>query len=377
MLVSYTTPYLMPTHPLPQALETLILDMLDGEDCLKAVTVNKEFSKRLNRPLAKSLTIKYFPVSIRYLSRETVAWDHILRQQRLFTRQCQSGFTVSSLLGKHASGVCGIDADEHFIYSAACDSTVRVRERRSLTHKKVYILRHPQSVRCINIGKNLIVSGCGQHIYLWKKNSWNHLSTLKRHAYEITALSLEENFLVSGSGNGKIYTWDIEKMSYITAIKHHHYKVTHLATYNNLLISSGRDGMLYMIDLRAPNETQNAFIHSDPVTHFQDEDSRLFSSSGKTITIWDTRHYNHRLSAYSAPSSITSFQVVEKDTLFFGSKETAAVHVVPILKEKESKTEVYSLKNSVSYEDARLNVIQVGDRRILGGTSNGEIVQWA
>lgn len=89
-------------------------------------------------------------------------------------------------------------------------------------------------------------------VWDWKSESYNFKT--QGHDYDITALALstDSNFLVSGSGDGKIKVWETNSANCLFTFTQHNAKVTDLkfpANKLNLFVSSSNDGTVRAFDL--------------------------------------------------------------------------------------------------------------------------------
>jgi WD40 repeat protein len=106
---------------------------------------------------------------------------------------------------------------------------------------------------CCQLDESKVVSGDGCAVRLWAHESGRRIATLRGHAGRVTAVSFDDERILSGCSQGGVRLWSMDELKLVKALRHHTGPVSATLLLHSLPISGGKDGAVCLWDAAAPN----------------------------------------------------------------------------------------------------------------------------
>jgi len=154
-----------------------------------------------------------------------------------------------------------------------------------------------------------------------------------------SARFLDDNSLVTGSGDMKVMHIEVETGTKLLDMKGHNGDVAALSlcpTENNTFVTGSVDRTARIWDLRTPGCTQTLWGHESDVNSVSFHSSGVMfvtCSEDKTVRLWDIRSDQEvcQYKANTPNSSFTSVGVSNSGRLIFGSSDDSTIHMWDIV----------------------------------------------
>ncbi|EJS43130.1 mdv1p [Saccharomyces arboricola H-6] len=334
-----------------------------------------------------------------------------------FQQLYEPGTKIGSIESAHDDFITCLDFDAPFgtlCTAGYLDHTVKIWDLSK--QKKIGELAgHLATINCMQIDRDygtLVTGGRDAALKLWNLNlaqqlyqenqnltsPTSHIDspcvyTFEAHIDEVTALSLDPSFLVSGSQDRTVRQWDLRSgkcmqtidLSFAnvltTATNVDLSKSTHLTqrserpsigalqSFDAALATGTKDGIVRLWDLRSGKVIRTLEGHTDAITSLKFDSACLVTGSyDRTVRVWDLKTgLLSKFHAYSGP-------VLSLD--FF--QDNAAVVVA-----NETAIQIYDSNKDESWScveqgnDVNVTAIKYKENYMAEGRGNGDVHIWA
>lgn len=178
-------------------------------------------------------------------------------------------------------------------------------------------------------GKTLVSSSEDTTIIIWDINTGKILRTLEGHSHIVNTLALINNgeFVASGSADKTIRLWDTGTGKMLSLFEGHADSIDGIvfSPHSGVLASGSKDGIIRLWSVEEYKSLSRNLVHSDIIGYGQALSQRsaiLATSSGKTISLWDTLTGNllKELTGYDNRCQNLTFSPSD-NTLAFSSEQ--------------------------------------------------------
>lgn len=334
-----------------------------------------------------------------------------------FQQLYEPGTKIGSIMSTHDDFLTCLDFDAPFgtlCTAGYLDHTVKIWDL-SKQNKIGELAGHLATINCMQIDRDygtLVTGGRDAALKLWNLNlaqqlyqetqnltsPTNHIDspcvyTFEAHTDEVTALSLDPSFLVSGSQDRTIRQWDLRSGKCMQTIDLSFANVLTTATnvdlskstlltqrserpsigalqsFDAALATGTKDGIVRLWDLRSGKVIRTLKGHTDAVTSLKFDSACLVTGSyDRTVRVWDLRTgLLNKFHAYSAPVlSLDLFQ------------ENAAVVVA-----NETGIQIYDSNKDESWpcleqgNETSVTAVKYKENYMVEGRENGDVHIWA
>ncbi|QHS74143.1 Mdv1p [Saccharomyces paradoxus] len=334
-----------------------------------------------------------------------------------FQQLYEPGTKIGSIMSTHDDSLTCLDFDAPFgtlCTAGYLDHTVKIWDL-SKQNKIGELAGHLATINCMQIDRDygtLVTGGRDAALKLWNLNlaqqlyqetqnltsPTNHIDspcvyTFEAHTDEVTALSLDPSFLVSGSQDRTIRQWDLRSGKCMQTIDLSFANVLTTATnvdlskstlltqrserpsigalqsFDAALATGTKDGIVRLWDLRSGKVIRTLKGHTDAITSLKFDSACLVTGSyDRTVRVWDLRTgLLSKFHAYSAPVlSLDLFQ------------ENAAVVVA-----NETGVQIYDSNKDESWpcleqgNETSVTAVKYKENYMVEGRENGDVHIWA
>ena len=334
-----------------------------------------------------------------------------------FQQLYEPGTKIGSIMSTHDDFLTCLDFDAPFgtlCTAGYLDHTVKIWDL-SKQNKIGELAGHLATINCMQINRDygtLVTGGRDAALKLWNLNlaqqlyqetqnltsPTNHIDspcvhTFEAHTDEVTALSLDPSFLVSGSQDRTIRQWDLRSGKCLQTIdlsfanvlttstnvdlskstlltqRNERPSIGALQSFDAALATGTKDGVVRLWDLRSGKVIRTLKGHTDAITSLKFDSACLVTGSyDRTVRIWDLRTgLLNKFHAYSAPVlSLDLFQ------------ENAAVVVAD-----EPSVQIYDSEKDESWScveqgnETSVSTVKYKENYMVEGRENGDVNIWA
>ncbi|KOG98499.1 Mdv1p [Saccharomyces eubayanus] len=334
-----------------------------------------------------------------------------------FQQLYEPGTKIGSIESTHDDFITCLDFDAPFgtlCTAGYLDHTVKIWDL-SKQKKLGELAGHLATINCMQIDRDngtLVTGGRDAALKLWNLNlaqqlyqenqnitsPTSHIDspcvyTFESHIDEITALSLDSDFLVSGSQDRTVRQWDLRSgkcmqtidLSFANVLststnvdlskstlltqRSERPSIGALQSFDAALATGTKDGVVRLWDLRSGKVIRTLEGHTDAITSLKFDSACLVTGSyDRTVRVWDLRTgLLNKFHAYSAPVLSLDF-----------SQDNAAVVVAD-----ETSVQVYDSIKDESWPcvepDNEINVtaVKYKENYMVEGRGNGSVHIWA
>ncbi|CAI4061209.1 hypothetical protein N7582_001824 [Saccharomyces uvarum] len=334
-----------------------------------------------------------------------------------FQQLYEPGTKIGSIESTHDDFITCLDFDAPFgtlCTAGYLDHTVKIWDL-SKQKKLGELAGHLATINCMQIDRDngtLVTGGRDAALKLWNlslaqqlyqetqniTSPTSHIDspcvyTFESHIDEITALSLDSDFLVSGSQDRTIRQWDLRSGKCMQAIDLSFANVSSTATnvdlskstlltqrserpsigalqsFDAALATGTKDGVVRLWDLRSGKVIRTLEGHTDAITSLKFDSACLVTGSyDRTVRVWDLRTgLLNKFHAYSAPVLSLDF-----------SQDNAAVVVAD-----ETSVQVYDSNKDESWpcveegNETNVTAVKYKENYMVEGRGNGSVHIWA
>lgn len=314
----------------------------------------------------------------------------------------QPGSVVANFNKVHDDGITCLDFDFPFgtmITAGFMDHSIKIWDLSG--RKQIGQLDgHHASITCMQMDPNfnLAVSGSKDAtLKLWnidlatesnqevveKFNDQLCLHSFASHKGEITALSLSNENMVSGSNDKTVRQWDlktgkcIQPLDIAFAMRNGNLQVEStnfsilqqpvigaLQVFETALATGTKDGIIRLWDLRAGKVVRSLEGHQDSITSLKfDSTNMITGSQDCTVRIWDLRTGG---TIESLKHNLPVIQIqMDQERIITSTIEDCAVF--------DKTTKNKHIVNSVNDYSAEITAMQYKDGHLIVGNNNGDI----
>ncbi len=106
---------------------------------------------------------------------------------------------------------------------------------------------------CLKLDGDKVVSGDGQVVRVWSHLTGRRIATLKGHTGPVSCVAFDDNFVVSGCGQGSVRVWGMDDLKCCRVFRSAHEggRVSAVGLLNGIPISAGTDGTVRLWDVSA------------------------------------------------------------------------------------------------------------------------------
>ncbi|AET41385.1 Caf4p Ecym_8090 [Eremothecium cymbalariae DBVPG len=338
---------------------------------------------------------------------EKKAQQHELRRTRktypTLQQYYEPGTNITSFPLAHEESITCLDFNMPFgtLCSAGkLDPTIKIWNLSKNTHVGS-ITGHLATVSCMQMDQynTLITGGRDALLKMWDiKRAIDGDSapedvciyTFDSHVDEITALSFDDDHLVSGSQDRTIRQWDLNNGKCVQTLdisfasggnlSRSIYSSTilnpdeppiigALQCYDAALATGTKDGVVRLWDLRSGRVVRTLDGHSDAITSLEFDSLHLVTGSlDKSIRIWDLRT-GALADAFAYDHSVTSLQ--------FDLNKIVAANREGTVKIYDRKEKKHWFCGGDEHTENNVEYVRYKDGYLVEGRANGDINAWA
>ncbi|CAI4043603.1 hypothetical protein SKDZ_10G1030 [Saccharomyces kudriavzevii ZP591] len=334
-----------------------------------------------------------------------------------FQHLYEPGTKIGSIESAHDDFITCLDFDGPFgtlCTAGYLDHTVKIWDLSK--RKKIGELAgHLATINCMQIDRDygtLVTGGRDAALKLWNLNLAEQLYqetqnltcpasqidspcvfTFEAHIDEVTALSLDPNFLVSGSQDRTIRQWDLcsgkcmqtidlsfanvlttatnVDLSKSTLLTQRSERPTigALQSFDAALATGTKDGIVRLWDLRSGKVIRTLEGHTDAITSLKFDSACLVTGSyDRTVRVWDLRTgLLSKFHAYNAP--VLSLDFFQDNAAVVVSNATS-IHIYDSNKDE-------SWPCVEKGDKVNVTAVKYKDNYMLEGRGNGDVHIWA
>lgn len=214
-------------------------------------------------------------------------WKDVYIRASHLNRNWETGrYTVYPPLRGHKERITCLHCSGRYLASGSDDRQAIIWDLQS--HQALHVLNHPDSVLCLAMKMNLLVTGCGDGVArLFNVSTGKCLGELKGHSGSVNCLAFDGNKIVSGAQDKSIIIWSASSGRRLYKLEGHIDEIASIKFHGSFAVSTSWDETAQMWNVDAGTCTQVLLGHTEVVHCCEFNEEYIVTGGGdKLVKIW-------------------------------------------------------------------------------------------